>query len=158
MSMLIDRIAVAEWVRTLAWNGDRTFLAGFEPHFGKNVSLRNFGNSVYPSLPVSFGWDTKSHLSLLSGVYARESKRSHQSALECVTVVDSTSHSKPPEVCLCGWKRCPALKKKKKKYWCVPLNYPSSQMHCTVWMLCNNKIIIINTNFWNSLQVRIIFN
>ena len=23
--------------------------------FGKNVSLRNFGNSVYPSLPVSFG-------------------------------------------------------------------------------------------------------
>ena len=51
---------------------------------GKNFSLRNFGNSVYPALPVSFGWDTKSRWSFLSGVYARESKRSHQSALECV--------------------------------------------------------------------------
>ena len=33
------------------------------------------------SLPVSFGWDTKSRWSLLYGVYARGSKRSHQSAL-----------------------------------------------------------------------------
>ena len=32
----------------------------------------------------------------LSGVYARGSKKSHQSALECVTVVDSTTHSKLP--------------------------------------------------------------
>ena len=47
--------AVADWVRALAWNGDRTFPSGFEPRFGKNFSLRNFGNSVYPSLPVSFG-------------------------------------------------------------------------------------------------------
>ena len=93
--------AVAEWVRPLAWNGDRTFPTGFEPHFGKkNFSLRNFGNSVYPSLPVSFGGDTKSRRSLLSGVYARGSKRSHQSALECVTVVDSTSHSKTPQKCV----------------------------------------------------------
>ena len=44
--------------------------------------LRNFGNSIYPALPVSFGGDTKSRRSLLSGVYARGSKRSHQSALE----------------------------------------------------------------------------
>ena len=50
-----------------------------------------FGNSVYPALPVSFGGDTKSHRSLLTGVYARGSKRSHQSALECVTVGDSTT-------------------------------------------------------------------
>ena len=56
----------------------------------------NFGNSVYPALPVSFGGDTKSRWSLLFGVYARGSKRSHQSALECVTVVDSTTHSNPP--------------------------------------------------------------
>ena len=41
------------------------------------TSLRNFGNSVYPALPVSFGGDTNSRRSLLSGVYARESKRSH---------------------------------------------------------------------------------
>ena len=46
------------------------------------TSLRNFGNSVYPALPVSFGGDPKSRRSLLSGVYARGSKRSHQSALE----------------------------------------------------------------------------
>ena len=52
---------------------------------------RGHGNSVYPALPVSFGGDTKSRRSLLSGVYARGSKRSHQSALECVTVVDSTT-------------------------------------------------------------------
>ena len=76
--------------RTLACTGDRTVLAGFESHCGK-TSLRNFGNSVYPALPVSFGGDTKSRRSLLSGVYARGSKRSHQSALECVTVVDSTT-------------------------------------------------------------------
>ena len=31
---------------------------------------------------------------LLSGVYPRGSKISHQSALECVTVVDSATHSK----------------------------------------------------------------
>ena len=46
------------------------------------TSLWNIGNSVYPALPVSFGGDTKSRRSLLSGVYARGSKRSHQSALE----------------------------------------------------------------------------
>ena len=45
-------------------------------------SLRNFGNSVYPTLPVSFGGDTKSRWFLLSGVYVRGSKRSHQSVLE----------------------------------------------------------------------------
>ena len=33
--------------------------------------LRNFGNSVYPTLPVSLGGDTESRRSLLSGVYAR---------------------------------------------------------------------------------------
>ena len=35
------------------------------------TSLRNFGNSVYPALPVSFGGDTKSSRPLLSGVYGR---------------------------------------------------------------------------------------
>ena len=41
----------------------------------ENFSLRNFGNSVYPALPVSFEGDTKSRQSLLSGVYVRGSKR-----------------------------------------------------------------------------------
>ena len=70
------------------WTGDRVVL-GSNPAGG--ISLRNFGNSVYPALPVSFGRDTKSRRSLLSGVYARGSKRSHQSAREFVTVVDSTT-------------------------------------------------------------------
>ena len=104
---------MAEWVRALAWAGDRTVSRpGSNPAAG--TSLQNFGNPVYPALPVSFGGDTKSRRSLLSGVYAGGSKRSHQSALECVTVVDSTTHSKLPEtqtsrVRLCGGKRCPAL-------------------------------------------------
>ena len=59
------------------------------------ILLWNFGNSVYPALPVSFGGDTQSRGSLVSGVYARGSKRSHQSALECVTVVDSTTLKAP---------------------------------------------------------------
>ena len=38
---------------------------------GGDTSLRNFVNFVYPTLPVSFGGETKSCRSLLSGVYAR---------------------------------------------------------------------------------------
>ena len=93
---------VAEWVRALAWAGDRTVSRpGSNP--ATVTSLRNFGNSVYPALPVSFGGDTKSRRSLLSGVYARGSKISHQSALECVTVVDSTTHSKTPRPPECDY-------------------------------------------------------
>ena len=68
---------MAEWDRPLDWRPDGP---GFEPHCGN--SLRDFGNSVYHALPVSFGGDTKIRRSLLSGVYARGSKISHQSALE----------------------------------------------------------------------------
>ena len=68
---------MTEWVR--AWTGDRVVL-GSNP--AAATSPRNFGNSVYPALPVSFGGDTKSRWSLLSGVYARGSKRSYQSTLE----------------------------------------------------------------------------
>ena len=70
-------MTVIEWVRALDWRPDGR---RFESHFAKNVSLWNFGNSVHPPLPVSFGGDTKSRRSLLSGVYARGSKRSHESA------------------------------------------------------------------------------
>ena len=109
---------VAEWVRALAWAGDRTVSRpGSNP--AMVTSLRNFGNSVYPALPVSFGGDTKSRRSLLSGVYARGSKRSHQSALECVTVVDSTTHSKktprPPECDYAAENAALHLYRKKKK-------------------------------------------
>ena len=73
---------MAEWVRPLACAGDRTVRVGFESHCGK---LR-FGTLAIPFTPLrSVG------RSLLSGVYARGSKRFHQSALECVTVVDSAT-------------------------------------------------------------------
>ena len=88
---------VAEWVRALAWTGDRP-VPRRVPIPLRKISIRNFGNSVYPALPVSFGGDIKSRRSLLSGVYARGSKISHQSALQCVTVVNSTTHSKPSPV------------------------------------------------------------
>ena len=74
--------AGGEWVRVLAWTGDRTVPAGFESH-----SFRNF--SAYPALPVSFGGDTKSCRSLLSGVYATGSKTSHQSAPVLVSIDSS---------------------------------------------------------------------
>ena len=83
----------ARWSSGLeCWLGLATgrFRPGSNPT-AENFSLQNFGNSVYPALPVSFGGDTKSRLSLQSGVYARGSKISHQSALEYVTVVDSTT-------------------------------------------------------------------
>ena len=44
----------------------------------------NFGNFLFPPLPASFGRDTKRRRSLLSGVYARGSKRSHTGG-KCVT-------------------------------------------------------------------------
>ena len=69
-----DGGAVAGWVRALDWRpsaGDRVVL-GLNP--AAATSLRNFGNSIYPALSVSFGGDTKIHLSLLSGAYAREVK------------------------------------------------------------------------------------
>ena len=62
---------------------------------GSNPTAENFASELWqfrlPALPVSFGGDTQSRGSLVSGVYARGSKISHQSALECVTVVDSTT-------------------------------------------------------------------
>ena len=106
---------MAEWVREST--DRRPDGRWFESYFGKNFSLRNFGNSVYPALPVSFGRDSKSRWSLLSGVYARGSKSSHQSALECVglTVVDSTSHSKPPRSASMRLKKLPCTDKERRR-------------------------------------------
>ena len=57
---------MAETIRVFAWTGDRTVRPSSNPT-AENFSLRNFGNSVYPALPVSFGGDTKNRRSLLSG-------------------------------------------------------------------------------------------
>ena len=67
----------ARWPSGLEhWTGDRVVL-GSNPDAA--TSLRNFGNSVYPTLPVSFGGDTKSRWSLLSGVCARGKKNTPHS-------------------------------------------------------------------------------
>ena len=73
--------AVAEWVRKkIERRTGKQVVLGSNP--AAVTLLRNFGNSVYPALPVSFGGDiNKCRRSLLSGVYARGSKISHQSAL-----------------------------------------------------------------------------
>ena len=49
------------------WTGDMVVL-GSNP--AAAISLRNFGNSIYHALPVSFGRDTKSRRSLLSASVA----------------------------------------------------------------------------------------
>ena len=46
------------------------------------IRCKNLALNIRDCLSLSFGGDTKSRWSLLSGVYARGSKRSHQSALE----------------------------------------------------------------------------
>ena len=76
----------ARWPSGLGhWTGHRVrVVLGSNP--AAATLLRNFGNSVYPALPVSFGGDTKSRRFLLSGVNARGSKISHQSALEMCTL------------------------------------------------------------------------
>ena len=59
-------------------SGDRA-VASRTVHRGDSGSIpfRNLGNFVHPHFLVSFGRDTKSRWSLLSGVYARGSKISH---------------------------------------------------------------------------------
>ena len=46
-------------------------------------AFRNLRNLVHSTLPMSFGRDTKSRWSLLPGVYARGSKRSHPGGKCC---------------------------------------------------------------------------
>ena len=77
---------MAEWVRALAWTGDRPVPGRVRIPLRK-TSLRNFGNSIYPALPVSFGGDTKIRRSLLSGV--KDPTSSHRNS--CVTDVDYTA-------------------------------------------------------------------
>ena len=73
----VSNIRVSRWPSGLDF--DRVVL-GSNP--AAATPRRNFGNSVYTALPVSFGGDNKSRRSLLSGIYARGSKISHKSALE----------------------------------------------------------------------------
>ena len=63
---------VAEWVRVQDW---RPGGPGFESCCGNFAS--ELCNSVYPTLPMSFGGDNKSHRTVLSGVYALVGKIPH---------------------------------------------------------------------------------
>ena len=72
--------------------GDRVVL---DSNPSVETSIRNFGYSVYPALPVSFGGDTKSRRSLLSGVYARGNKITHRSVLEMCNLSWTPQLSKP---------------------------------------------------------------
>ena len=106
--------AVAEWVRALACTGGRKVRDEFESHCGQ---LR-FGTLAIPFTPPCQCLSEEKLKAVgpfyLDGVYARGSKRSHQSALECVTVMDSP----PPE---CDYAaentalHCHLHRKKKKK-------------------------------------------
>ena len=69
--------AVAEWVRALDCRSGGP-AGDAATYFASELC----GNFVYPTLPLSFGGDIRNRRSLLSGVYARGSKISHQSALE----------------------------------------------------------------------------
>ena len=100
--------AVVEWVRALACTGDRTVRDGFESHCGQ---LR-FGTLAIQFTPPCQCLSEETlkavgsfYLVSMPAFFARGSKISHQSALECVTVVDSTTHSKKlptSRVRLCG--------------------------------------------------------
>ena len=54
---------------------------GFQNHL---LPFQNLGSFIHPTLPVSFRRDIKSRWSLLSGIYARRSKRSHTGG-KCIT-------------------------------------------------------------------------
>ena len=72
---VIPQNNVGRWPSALErWTGDRV-VVGLNP--ADATLLWNFGNSVYPALPVYFGGDTKNSRSLLSGVYAKGNKGSH---------------------------------------------------------------------------------
>ena len=60
----------AQWLERAT---DNPVVAGSNPA----EAVWKLWQSPLPTLPVSFGRDTKSRWSLLSGVYARGSKRSH---------------------------------------------------------------------------------
>ena len=130
---------MAEWVR--ASTGGRT-VAGSSP-----TSVKTFlfgtsknGNTVYPALPVSFGWDSNSRWSLLYGVYARGSKISHQSALECVSVVDSTSHSKPHTSSLTTLEISHY-----KTFVCYPVKMMCSKSNQIIWETSLKSVLPKNT-------------
>ena len=87
--------AVAETESGERWpNGlDRwTALATGRCGWGSNPTAENFASELWQFCLPHFGGQ-----SLLSGVYVRGSKISHQSALECITVVDSTTVSEEEE-------------------------------------------------------------
>ena len=58
------------------------------------LPFRSLSNFVHPTLPVSFGIDTKSRWSILSGVYVRGSKIPHAGKWGKKPVMDSLTLGK----------------------------------------------------------------
>ena len=88
----------ARWPSGLErWTGDRVVLGS---NAATATSLRNFGNSVYPALPVSFGGDTKSRRSLLSGVSATAMEVKDPTSLHWKCATPSIVSSKCNCICL----------------------------------------------------------
>ena len=77
-------------VSASAWHADGP---GSIPGPGMfHYRCKNLALNIRDCLSLSFGGDTKNRRSLLSGIYARGSKRSHQSALEMCNL-SGTPHS-----------------------------------------------------------------
>ena len=89
------RISVTENTATLA--GNIVHQKGRDGRVGERWTG---DRTVRGSNPTAETLKAVGPWTLLSGVYARGSKRPHQFALECVTVVDSTAHSKLPQKCV----------------------------------------------------------
>ena len=106
--------SVLSGIRTVVVQGSNPATATY--------SLRNFGNSVYPALPVSFGGDTKSCRSLLSGVYASGNKISHQSAMEMCNLSCT-----PPPTLRNQTSSCTTLEISRKTFVCYAVNMMCSK-------------------------------
>ena len=88
---------MAQWLESRT--GDRGVL-GSNP--ADSTSLRNFDNSVYSTLPVSFGGDTESCRPLLSGAYVGGSKGTQGKCVTCRGLQNSEiNHS-----CITGPRMC----------------------------------------------------
>ena len=61
--------------------------------------FQKLGNFVHLTLPVTFGRDTKSRRSLLSGVYARESESVYARESKCVTCSGLTNSTRQYSGC-----------------------------------------------------------
>ena len=113
----------------------RTCIGYYQRYIGLSNGKKTFrfGTLAIPFTPLC---QCISSVPSICWVYARGSKISHQSAVECVTVVDSTSHSKKPQKCVyAAEKRCPALNKEEEEH-CRPTKFQS-----VIFLHLNSRVV-----------------